>query len=124
MISRGNGGKIVNIASVAGLVGGHPDYIHTIGYNASKGAVVNMTRDLATSWARYGINVNAIAPGWFPTKMSKALMERFPEQMLAPIPLRRFWPPEENQALLDVPPSAVAALLTGPIVALPVGASR
>jgi NAD(P)-dependent dehydrogenase (short-subunit alcohol dehydrogenase family) len=123
MISRGNGGKIVNIASVAGLVGGHPDYIHTIGYNASKGAVVNMTRDLATSWARYGINVNAIAPGWFPTRMSKALMERFPEQMLAPIPLRRFGAPEDIKGVVVFLASAASAYMTGQIVVVDGGST-
>src|SRR5262249_16921977 len=60
MIARGQGGKIINIASVAGLVGGNPKYLQVVGYHASKGAIVNMTRDLATSWAHYGITVNAI----------------------------------------------------------------
>src|SRR5918996_3056691 len=90
MIERGSGGTIVNVASIAALVGGHPDYMQTVGYNSSKGAVISMTRALATSWARYGINVNAIAPGWFPTKMSGDLIEKFEEKMLEGIPLGRF----------------------------------
>jgi NAD(P)-dependent dehydrogenase (short-subunit alcohol dehydrogenase family) len=53
MIERGSGGTIINISSVAGLVGGHPDYMQTVGYNSSKGAIISMTRDLATSWAPY-----------------------------------------------------------------------
>lgn len=123
MIARGAGGKIVNIASVAGLVGGHPDYIHTVGYNASKGAVVNMTRDLATSWARHNINVNAIAPGWFPTRMSKALIERFPEQMLAPIPLKRFGTPDDIKGVALFLAAPASNYMTGQIVVVDGGAT-
>jgi gluconate 5-dehydrogenase len=54
-----------------------------------------MTRDLATSWAQYGINVNAIAPGWFPTRMSGDLIEQFEDRMLEDIPLKRFGNPED-----------------------------
>ncbi|HZY56367.1 MAG TPA: SDR family NAD(P)-dependent oxidoreductase, partial [Rubrobacteraceae bacterium] len=87
MIERGRGGRIVNVSSIAGLVGGNPEYMQTVGYNASKGAIISMTRDLATSWARHNITVNAIAPGWFPTRMSGGLIERFEERMLEDIPL-------------------------------------
>ncbi len=72
MIPRGNG-RIINIASIAGI-GGNPAWMQTIAYNTSKGAVVNFTRALACEWGRHGINVNAIAPGFFPSKMSEVLM--------------------------------------------------
>jgi NAD(P)-dependent dehydrogenase (short-subunit alcohol dehydrogenase family) len=123
MIARGQGGKIINIASVAGLVGGHPDYISTIGYNASKGAVVNMTRALATSWARHNIHVNAIAPGWFPTRMSKALIERFPDQMLAAIPLKRFGAPEDIKGVALFLAAPASNYVTGQIVVVDGGAT-
>jgi NAD(P)-dependent dehydrogenase (short-subunit alcohol dehydrogenase family) len=113
MIERGEGGKIVNISSVAGLVGGHPDYMQTIGYNSSKGAVISMTRDLATSWARYAINVNAIAPGWFPTKMSGALIEQFEDRMLEDIPLHRFGNPEDIKGAILFLASPAADYVTG-----------
>jgi NAD(P)-dependent dehydrogenase (short-subunit alcohol dehydrogenase family) len=71
MIERRSGSTIINVASIAALVGGNPDYMQTVGYNSSKGAVISMTRDLATSWATHNITVNAIAPGWFPTRMSR-----------------------------------------------------
>ena len=58
-------GKVINIASIQGLTGSYPEGMPTIAYNASKGAVVNMTRTLANEWAPLGINVNAIAPGYF-----------------------------------------------------------
>ncbi len=116
MISRGEGGKIINIASVAGLVGSHPEYKQTVGYNASKGAVISMTRDLATSWARYGINVNAIAPGWFPTRMSGGLIEKFEEKMLEGIPLGRFGKPEDIKGALLFLASPAASYMTGQTV--------
>ena len=116
MIARGQGGTIVNIASVAGLVGGNPKYIQAVGYHASKGAVVNMTRDLATSWARYGITVNAIAPGWFPTKMSRGLLDKYEQQMLSDIPLQRFGEPNDIKGVIVFLASPAAAYVTGQIL--------
>jgi NAD(P)-dependent dehydrogenase (short-subunit alcohol dehydrogenase family) len=113
MVERGEGGKIVNIASVAGLVGGHPEYMETIGYNSTKGAVISMSRALATSFARYGINVNAIAPGWFPTKMSGGLIERFEEKMLEDIPLGRFGGPNDIKGLVLLLASPASNYITG-----------
>src|SRR5215210_6318136 len=123
MIERGEGGRIVNISSVAGLVGGHPDYMQTVGYNSSKGAVISMTRDLATSWARYGINVNAIAPGWFPTRMSGALIEQFEERMLQGIPLHRFGNPEDLKGVVVFLASPAAAYITGQTIVVDGGAT-
>ena len=71
MIERG-GGSIVNIASVAGLRGSPPGAMDAIAYNASKGGVISFTRDLAHKWARYGIRVNAIAPGLVPFRHVEA----------------------------------------------------
>ena len=123
MIAQGKGGKIVNVASVAGLFGGNPKYINTVGYATSKGAVVNMTRDLATSWAHYGINVNAIAPGWFPTKMSKGLLSKFGEEMLADIPLHRYGNPEDIKGVMLFLASAASAYMTGQIVVVDGGST-
>lgn len=82
-------GKIINIASVAGL-GGAPVELSAIGYHASKGGVISFTKDLACKWAAYNIQVNAIAPGWFPTHMSSRAIEQHKELFLSHIPLRRF----------------------------------
>jgi len=88
MIRQGRG-KIINIASVAGL-GGAPPELPAIGYHASKGGVISFTKDLACKWAQHNIQVNAIAPGWFPTHMSGKIIERYKELFLSHIPLRRF----------------------------------
>lgn len=82
-------GKIINIASVAGLKGAPPEF-QAIGYHASKGGVIAFTKDLACKWGVHNVQVNAIAPGWFPTNMSRVVMERNKEAFLKSIPLRRF----------------------------------
>jgi len=123
MIERGEGGRIINLSSVAGIVGGDPEYMQTIGYNTSKGAVISMTRDLATSWARHGINVNAIAPGWFPTKMSGGLIEQFEDKMLEDIPMHRFGNPEDIKGVVLFLASPAAAYMTGQTVVVDGGAT-
>jgi gluconate 5-dehydrogenase len=123
MIERGSGGTIVNVASIAGLVGGNPDYMQTVGYNSSKGAIISMTRDLATSWARHNITVNAIAPGWFPTRMSGGLIERHEEAMLSDIPLGRFGNPEDLKGVVVFLASPAAAYITGQTVVVDGGAT-
>ena len=123
MIERGEGGKIVNISSVAAFAGGHPEYMQTVGYNASKGAIVSMTRDLATSWAPHGITVNAIAPGWFPTKMSGGLIEKFEDRMLSGIPLHRFGNPEDLKGVIVFLASSAADYMTGQTVIVDGGAT-
>ena len=82
-------GKIINIASVAGLRGAPPE-LQAIGYHASKGGVIAFTKDLACKWGAHNIQVNAIAPGWFPTHMSEVIIERNKEAFLKRIPVGRF----------------------------------
>jgi len=83
MLARGSG-RIINVASVAGLVAGDHQGVKTIAYNTSKAGVIAFTRSLAMEWGRRGVNVNAIAPGWFPTRMAAASInasrERFEER--------------------------------------------
>ncbi len=83
-------GKIINMASVAGLRGAPPETVQAIAYHASKGGVISFTRDLAVKWARHNIQVNAIAPGWFPTHMSDWVIEHKRDYLLSHIPARRF----------------------------------
>lgn len=89
MIRQGKG-KIINIASVMGFVGGDPAYMDAVAYNASKGAILALTKDLAVKWARHNINVNALAPGWFSTHMTESLFRERGQLILERIPLRRF----------------------------------
>lgn len=81
-------GKIINIASIAALRG--DSLLHAIGYHASKGGVIAFTKDLACEWGVHNIQVNSIAPGWFPTDMSKVVMQRYGETLRSRIPLHRF----------------------------------
>jgi NAD(P)-dependent dehydrogenase (short-subunit alcohol dehydrogenase family) len=112
MIGQGHG-KIVNIASVAAFVGGPPEVMDAVAYNASKGAVVSLTRDLAVKWARHGITVNAIAPGWFPTDMSRVLLERFGDAFLERIPLARFGGADDLKGTLVLLASRASDYITG-----------
>ena len=89
MIKQKNG-KIINIISYAGLIGTDPDYLNAIPYNTSKGAVVAFTKDLAVKWGKHGIQVNAIAPGWFSTEMTKWSMEHYEKKMLDRMLIKRF----------------------------------
>ena len=70
MVERGQG-SIVNIASILGLVGATP--LKQAGYTATKGAVINMTQELGLQWARKGVRVNALAPGWFTSEMTEEM---------------------------------------------------
>jgi NAD(P)-dependent dehydrogenase (short-subunit alcohol dehydrogenase family) len=107
------GGKIVNIASVAGLGGAPPEVMNAIPYNASKGGVIAFTRDLACKWARHGINVNAIAPGWFPTEMSRYVLDRQGETLVEHVPLRRFGGPDDLKGAVVFLASSASDYVTG-----------
>ena len=112
MIDRG-GGSIVNIASVAGLHGAPPEFVQTVVYHATKGGVIAFTRDLAWKWAQHGIRVNAIAPGWFPSDMSKFVLDLAGEELLRRVPLRRFGGPEDLKGPVVFLASDASAYVTG-----------
>ncbi len=112
-------GKVINIASILGLVGGgEANRPATIAYNTSKGGVVNFTRSLAAEWAQYNINVNAIAPGFFPTKMTKGLMDMLGDQLAQKAPLKRVGGPEDLKGLTALFASDACSFITGQIVAV------
>jgi gluconate 5-dehydrogenase len=90
MIPR-RSGRIINIASIAGLVGTEPGFMPTIAYNSSKGGIVNFTRSLAAEWAQHNITVNAIAPGVFPSKMSAGMIDRAEEHIMNQTPDEEVW---------------------------------
>jgi len=88
MIENGTG-KIINISSVAGIKAEPEEVLNAIGYSTSKAAVIHFTKDLARKWAHHGVYVNSIAPGFFPTKMTKAVLEKKGEDIISHIPLKR-----------------------------------
>jgi NAD(P)-dependent dehydrogenase (short-subunit alcohol dehydrogenase family) len=114
MASQGSG-KIINIASVAGL-GGSSSELQAIGYHASKGGVIAFTKDLACKWAAHNIQVNAIAPGWFPTHMSKHVIEHRKDSLLQKIPLGRFGGNHDLKGAAVFLASDAAAYVTGHVL--------
>lgn len=117
MIARGFG-RIINVASLAGLAGQPPEIVDAIGYTASKGAVIALTRDLAVKWARHGITVNAIAPGWFPTRMSATTIERAGAALTALIPMGRVGRAGEVRGAAVFLASEAAGYITGQVLAI------
>ena len=121
MIKQGRG-KIINIASVAGL-GGAPPELAAIAYHASKGGVISFTKDLACKWAAHNIQVNAIAPGWFPTHMSNRVLERYRELFLSHIPLRRFGSKDDLKGAAVYLASGASDYVTGHVLVVDGGQS-
>jgi gluconate 5-dehydrogenase len=111
-------GRIINIASIAGLVGTDPRMMPTIAYNASKGGVVNFTRSLAVEWAHHGITVNAIAPGVFPSKMSQGMIDRAEQIIMEMTPMKRLGSDFDLKGLAVLLASDASAYITGQIVAV------
>ena len=103
-------GKVINIASIQGLTGGYPEGVPTLAYNTSKGAVVNLTRT-----APFGINVNAIAPGYFPTKMTAQLDTDATSEMA---PMKRGGGPEDLKGVTALFASDACAFITGQTLAV------
>jgi len=120
MIPR-RSGKIVNVASVAGLAG-NPPGMQTIAYNTSKGAAVNFTRALAAEWGRHGINVNAICPGFFPSKMTRGLLGLIGDSVVARTPLQRLGGDEDLKGAVAFLASEASRHVTGQYIAVDGGA--
>ncbi|MFY9845051.1 MAG: SDR family oxidoreductase [Terriglobales bacterium] len=108
-------GKIINIASVAGLRGASSE-LQAIGYHASKGGVIAFTKDLACKWAPHNIQVNAVAPGWFPTHMSGWIIEHRKESLLQRIPLGRFGADHDLKGAAVFLASDASAYVTGHVL--------
>ena len=121
MINRGHG-RIINLASIAGL-GGSTE-AKFIAYGTSKGAIVNFTRTLAAEWGRYGINVNAIPPGFFPSKMTRGLISELGEEaMVSKVPLQRLGDDEDLKGVALLFASEAGKHITGQILAVDGGVS-
>jgi NAD(P)-dependent dehydrogenase (short-subunit alcohol dehydrogenase family) len=115
-------GRIINIASIAGL-GGNPPGMETVAYNTSKGAVVNFTKALAAEWGEHGISVNALAPGFFPSRMTQGTLERMGDDLVKHAPLRRLGDDDDLKGAALLFASAAGKHITGQVLAVDGGVS-
>jgi gluconate 5-dehydrogenase len=116
-------GRIINVASIAGLMGQDPRIVRTIAYNATKGGLVNFTRALAAEWGQHGITVNAICPGFFPSKMTKATLDTTGELIRDWTPNKRFGNDEDLKGLAVLLASEASRHITGQAIAVDGGAT-
>ncbi|MFZ5826535.1 MAG: SDR family oxidoreductase [Bacillota bacterium] len=123
MAEQGQGGRVINIASVAGLQGSAPSKLSAIGYHASKAGVIGLTRTLATHMAPHNILVNAIAPGFFLSKMTKAVLERGGDEITQGTPLGRIGRPGELKGVAVFLASPASSYVTGQVLPVDGGAT-
>jgi NAD(P)-dependent dehydrogenase (short-subunit alcohol dehydrogenase family) len=122
MISQ-RSGKVINMASVAGMGGAPAEVVQATAYHASKGAVIAFTKDLACKWAVHNIQVNALAPGWFPTHMSDWVIEHKKDVLLEAIPQRRFGTDDDLKGAAIFLASDASAYVTGHVLVVDGGQS-
>ena len=116
-------GRIINVASIAGLAGNSAD-MAMVAYNTSKAAVINFTRTLAGEWGQYNINVNALAPGMFPSKMTRGTIERVGAKELAGhAPLGRIGDDDDLKGATLLFASAAGKHITGQTLPIDGGVS-
>ena len=115
-------GRIINVASVAGLVGS-PEFMQAAGYSASKGGIIALTKELAAKLAKHGIVVNAVAPGFFPTKMSRVLIERYGDQIRRAVPLGRTGVEDDLKGVTVFLASEASRYVTGQVIPVDGGAT-
>src|SRR5258706_1306739 len=118
MQRAGRGGSIINITSVAGISGLEADVLDAVGYSASKGAVISLTRDLAVKWARHGVRVNAIAPGFFETRLSQGVVKKAGTAIEQLTPMGRIGRPGELKGVVLFLASAASSYVTGQVLAV------
>ena len=118
MITRGRGGSIVNVASVAGLIGTASDVLDAVGYSASKGGLISLTRDLAVKWAPHEIRVNAIAPGFFETRLSEGVLMHNRMRIEQMTPMARIGRPGEIAGAVIFLVAPASSYVTGQVIAI------
>ena len=116
-------GKIITVASVAGLRGNPPGQLKTLAYNTTKGGLVNFTRALAAEWGEHNINVNALAPGFFPSRMTNVSLEKIGSDLIARTPLGRLGDEQDLKGMAVLLASDASRHITGQVIAIDGGAS-
>lgn len=111
------------MASVEGLRGHHPSMVGTIAYNTAKGAVINFTRALAAEWGPCNINVNALAPGYFPSKMTGATLDAHGDALIAQTPLGRLGGADDLKGAALLLVSEAGRHISGQVLAIDGGAT-
>jgi gluconate 5-dehydrogenase len=111
-------GSIINISSTTGVTGVDPVFMQTIGYQASKAAVNIITKQLAIEWGHYNIRVNAIAPFFFPTRLTRSVLDRKREKIVQHIPMGRIGKTEEIKGAAVFLASQASSYITGQIICL------
>jgi len=111
-----NYGRIINLASIVSFVGTMPEQMDSVVYTASKAAVAGLTKDLAAKWARHNITVNALAPGWFPSKMTDWSIREKGNAIKKSIPMQRFGGDDELKTAVLFLASPGASYCTGVIL--------
>jgi gluconate 5-dehydrogenase len=116
-------GRIINTASVAGLTASDPRVVRTVAYNATKHGLVGLTRQLAAEWGEHGITVNAICPGFFPSKMTRATLDSMSKLVIEVTPTGRLGNDEDLKGLAVLLASDASRHITGQAIAVDGGAT-
>jgi len=117
IMKRVGWGRIINIASIVGLVS-PPDFMNTVGYTASKGGIISLTRELAVKLAEDKINVNAIAPSFFPSKMTSAFFQKFGDKIRDQSPMKRIGEEDDLKGVVVFLASQASSYVTGQVLAV------
>jgi gluconate 5-dehydrogenase len=116
-------GVVINVASVEGLLGHHPSRIGTVAYNTAKGAVINMTRALAAEWGPKNIRVNALAPGFFPSKMTAVVVAEHGQAIVEQTPLGKLGGETDLMGPAVLLASDAGGHITGQVIVIDGGAA-